>query len=137
MSAGLLFAAAFLASGVEMVEALTIVLAIGVVRGWRSSLLGVAVAATALVVVVAALGPTLQLLPIGALRLLVGALLLTFGLQWLRKAILRTSGYRALRDETESFRRVSERAAAADGRARPGVDWYAFTISFKGVLLEG
>jgi uncharacterized membrane protein len=133
----LLFAGAFLACAVEMVEALTIVLAIGVVRGWRSPLLGVAAAAVVLAALVAALGPALRLLPIDVLRLVVGALLLTFGLQWLRKAILRASGYRRLRDEEAAFRRGREQAAAGAGREHAGLDWYAFTLAFKGVLLEG
>src|SRR5262245_41506385 len=137
MSVVVVFAAAFLACAVEMVEALTIVLAIGVVRGWRSALLGVASAAAALAAVVAALGPAVSLLPIDALRLIVGTLLLTFGLQWLRKAILRASGYKPLRDEAAAFRRGRERAAAAREVERTGLDWYAFTIAFKGVLLEG
>src|SRR5262245_7524674 len=89
----------FLASAVEMVEALTIVLAIGVTRGWRSALIGVGVALVALAVVVALLGPALALIPITILQLVVGTLLLIFGLQWLRKAILRASGYKALHDE--------------------------------------
>src|SRR5919197_5083693 len=92
----LLVLAAFLASAVEMVEALTIVLAVGVTRGWRSTLIGVTTALLALAVVVAALGPLLSLVPIDVLRLVVGALLLVFGLQWLRKAILRASGYKGL-----------------------------------------
>jgi uncharacterized membrane protein len=113
-----------------MVEALTIVLAMGVTRGWRASLSGAAVATVTLGAIVAALGPALTVIPIEALRLVVGLLLLVFGLQWLRKAILRASGWRALRDEDAAFARE---AAAAEGKT----DWYAFTISFKGVLLEG
>ena len=137
MSAGLLFAAAFLASAVEMVEALTIVLAVGVTRGWRSTLVGVGAAAVALAAVVGALGPTLTLVPLNALRLVVGGLLLAFGLQWLRKAILRASGYKALHDEDEIYRRETEAARAAAGERRAGLDWYSFTLSFKGVFLEG
>jgi uncharacterized membrane protein len=137
VSAPFLSLAAFLACAVEMVEALTIVLAVGVVRGWRSTLVGVGAATLALAVLVAALGPALRLLPIDALRLLVGLLLLTFGLQWLRKAILRASGYRALRDEAAAFRRRREQASAAADREHGGLDWYAFTLAFKGVLLEG
>jgi uncharacterized membrane protein len=86
---------------------------------------------------VAALGPALTLIPIERLRLLVGALLLVFGLQWLRKAILRASGYTALHDEEAIFRRELEEAASAERTTRAGLDWYAFVISFKGVLLEG
>ena len=120
-----------------MVEALTIVLGVGVVRGWRSTLIGVAVATIALATLVAALGPALRLIPIGTLRLVVGALLLTFGLQWLRKAILRSSGYIALHDEDEAFREERAQAAAAGHEQRAGLDWYSFTVAFKGVLLEG
>src|SRR5438093_13720329 len=90
---------AFLASAVEAVEALTIVLAVGVVRGWRSTLVGVGAASLVLVAVIAALGPALQNIPIGTLRFVVGALLLAFGVQWLRKAVLRASGYKPLHDE--------------------------------------
>jgi uncharacterized membrane protein len=128
---------AFLASGVEMVEALTIVLGVGVVRGWRAPLIGVAAATIVLAVLVAALGPALSVIPIKALRLVVGALLLAFGLQWLRKAILRASGYMALHDEDEAYRREREQAATAGSEQKAGLDWYAFTVSFKGVLLEG
>jgi uncharacterized membrane protein len=137
MSDVFLFLAAFLASAVEMVEALTIVLAVGVTRGWRSPLIGVGAAAVALAATIAALGPALQLLPIDALRLVVGALLLCFGLQWLRKAILRSSGYRSLHDESEAFRAERAQATAAPKDERAGIDWYGFTVAFKGVLLEG
>ena len=136
-SAVLIGLGAFLASAVEMVEALTIVLGVGVVRGWRSTLIGVGAAVIALGALVAALGPALRLLPIGTLRLVVGALLLAFGLQWLRKAILRSSGYVALHDEDKAFRREREQAASAGDERRAGLDWYAFTVAFKGVLLEG
>jgi uncharacterized membrane protein len=128
---------AFLASAVEMVEALTIVLGVGVVRGWRSTLIGVASAAIVLAVLIAALGPALRRIPIGSLRLVVGALLLAFGLQWLRKAILRSSGFKALHDEDESFRRERDQAADAAQQQKAGMDWYSFTVAFKGVLLEG
>src|SRR5690349_5579791 len=137
VSAAFLVASAFLASAVEMVEALTIVLAVGVTRDWRSALTGSGVAAVALAAIVAALGPALTLIPIDDLRLVVGALLLVFGLQWLRKAILRAAGYKALHDEQEAFAREAEEARAAAGERRAGLDWYAFTVAFKGVLLEG
>jgi uncharacterized membrane protein len=120
-----------------MVEALTIVLAMGVTRGWRPSLAGTALALLALAAIVAALGPALTVIPIETLRLVVGALLLVFGLQWLRKAILRASGWRALRDEEAVFEREAAEARGAAEEERAGLDWYAFTISFKGVLLEG
>src|SRR5438552_15639622 len=137
MSAVFLFAAAFLASAVEMVEALTIVLAVGITRGWRSTLIGVAAATIALGALVGALGPALRYVPIGSLRLVVGALLLAFGLQWLRKAVLRASGFKAVRDETEAFGEARARAEVAGREERAGLDWYAFTVAFKGVLLEG
>jgi uncharacterized membrane protein len=137
MSAVFLVASAFLASAVEMVEALTIVLAVGVTRDWRSSLTGVGVATVALAAIVAALGPALTVIPIDSLRLVVGALLLVFGLQWLRKAILRASGYKALHDEEQAFAHEVAEARAAGDETRAGLDWYAFTVSFKGVLLEG
>ena len=133
----LLFLATFLASGVEAVEALTIVLAVGVVRGWRSPLIGVGAAALVLAVIVAVLGPALRLLPIDTLRLVVGALLLVFGLQWLRKAILRSSGYKALHDEGAAFAAEREQATLVGRGAPTGMDWYSFTVAFKGVLLEG
>jgi MYXO-CTERM domain-containing protein len=137
VTAFFLVASAFLASAVEFVEALTIVLAAGITRGWRSSLTGLAAATLALAVIVAALGPALKLIPISALRLVVGALLLAFGLQWLRKAILRASGYKALHDEDEIFAREQAEAQAAGSETRAGLDWYGFTLAFKGVLLEG
>ena len=120
-----------------MVEALTIVLAMGVTRGWRAALIGTVAAIIALAAIVAALGPALTVIPIGVLRLVVGALLLVFGLQWLRKAILRASGWRALRDEDSVFARETAAAKAALPEERAGLDWYGFTVSFKGVLLEG
>jgi uncharacterized membrane protein len=132
----LLVSAAFLACAVEMVEALTIVLAVGVTRGWRSALIGTGAALAALAVVIAALGPALAVLPIDSLRLFVGAILLIFGLQWLRKAILRASGFKALHDEDAIFAE-EQRAAEAAARDNSGIDWYTFTVSFKGVFLEG
>ncbi len=132
-----LFLSAFLASGVEFVEALTIVLAAGLARGWRSSLTGLAAATLVLAVITAALGPALTKIPIDALRLVVGGLLLVFGLQWLRKAILRASGYKALHDEDAIFAQEMADARGAEHVERAGVDWYGFTLAFKGVLLEG
>ena len=137
MTAAFLVASAFLASAVEFVEALTIVLAAGLTRGWRASLTGLAAATVVLAAIVAALGPTLKLIPIDALRLVVGALLLAFGLQWLRKAILRASGFKPLHDEAAIFAREAEEARSATSDVRAGLDWYGFTLAFKGVLLEG
>src|SRR5580693_8620638 len=95
--------AVFLACAVEAVEALTIVLAIGTTRGWRSALWGVAAGLLCLTCVVAALGPAITAIPLGALRVVVGGLLLIFGLQWLRKAVLRAGGRRPLHDETAIY----------------------------------
>jgi uncharacterized membrane protein len=132
----LLFIAVFLACAVEGVEAVTIVLAAGLTRGWRSALAGAGLALVVLAAIVAVLGPALTALPIDVLRLVVGGLLLVFGLQWLRKAILRASGFKMLHDEDAVF--AAELAAArAVGREPGGIDGYGFTISFKGVLLEG
>jgi uncharacterized membrane protein len=138
----------FLACAVEAVEALTIVLAVGVTRGWRSALYGVGAALVVLAALSAGLGPALTALPIGVLRVVVGGLLLVFGLQWLRKAVLRAAGLKALHDETAAFAR--ERAAAEGAGGAPGhlttdmpalgaqqFDGYAFTVAFKGSLLEG
>jgi uncharacterized membrane protein len=126
----------FLACAVEAVEALTIVLAVGTTRSWSSALSGVGAAVLALAVLVAGLGPALTALPIGVLRLLVGGLLLTFGLQWLRKAILRAGGLKPKHDESEAFREETGAARAA-GSTAPRLDGYSFAIAFKGVLLEG
>jgi uncharacterized membrane protein len=126
----------FLACAVEAVEALTIVLAVGVTRSWRSALTGVGAAAATLAVIVAALGPALGTLPIDALRVVVGALLLVFGLQWLRKAVLRAAGLKALHDEDKAFASETDAARTA-ARTGSGFDGYSFTIAFKGVLLEG
>jgi uncharacterized membrane protein len=137
MSAIFLVLATFLASAVEMVEALTIVLALGVTRGWKSANAGVAAALVALAATVVILGPALTLIPIDGLRLVVGTVLLIFGLQWLRKAILRASGYKALHDEDAIFQKELAAARAAGREMRAGLDWYSFTLSFKGVFLEG
>ncbi|HEY2767310.1 MAG TPA: hypothetical protein VGI76_03590 [Solirubrobacteraceae bacterium] len=126
----------FLACTVEAVEALTIVLAVGTTRSWSSTLCGVGAATVALAVSVAALGPALTALPIDVLRLIVGGLLLVFGLQWLRKAILRGAHLKALHDEIEIFGEQAEAARAA-GVPPAGFDGYSFAIAFKGVLLEG
>ena len=132
----LLFITVFAACAVEAVEAVTIVLAAGLTRGWRSALAGLAAALVLLAAIVAVLGPALTVVPIDALRLVVGALLLAFGLQWLRKAILRASGFVPLHDEDAIFARELAEARAA-GREPGGIDGYGFLLSFKGVLLEG
>jgi len=127
----ILFLAAFLASAVEMVEALTIVLAVGMTRGWRSAGWGVAAALTALAAIVGVAGPAITQLPLSTLRIVVGTVLLIFGLQWLRKAILRAGGLKALHDQDAIF------AAEVDDLRGATHDWYAFTVAFKGVFLEG
>lgn len=130
--------AVLLASIVEMVEALTIVMAMGMTRSWRSTLWGVVSALAALAAFAAAAGYALATwLPEAALQLAIGGLLLIFGLQWLRKAVLRSSGRKALHDEDEIYAREVEEARAA-GRIRDeGLDWFSFVVSFKGVFLEG
>jgi uncharacterized membrane protein len=138
VGSGALFIAVFLACAVEAVEATTIVLAAGTARDWRSAVIGMSGALAVLALVVAALGPAVSDVPLRGLRLVVGALLLVFGLQWLRKAILRGSGHKALHDEDKIFAEQLATAASQE-RRRAGLvpDWYGFTLSFKGVLLEG
>jgi uncharacterized membrane protein len=133
-----LFASVFIACSVEAVEATTIVLAAGTARDWRSATSGLAAGVAVLAVITAVLGPAVTRLPLSALRLFVGALLLVFGLQWLRKAILRASGHKDLHDEDAIYKRQLAAAEAAPAK-RLGLvpDAYAFTLSFKGVLLEG
>lgn len=133
-----LIAAVFAASAVEAVEAATVVLAMGLTRGWRSPLAGLGAALVALAIVVAALGPALELVPLEILRLVVGTLLLIFGLQWLRKAALREAGLIPMHDEDEAFERESRAAAQAEGGRRwSGFDPYSFTVAFKSTFLEG
>jgi len=130
-----LVGAVFLACAVEMVEALTIVLAVGHTRGWRSAFEGTGAALLALGALVAAFGPALVHVPISVLRLVVGGVLLIFGMQWLRKAILRSSGLKAKHDEDEIYReKVAELEAAGTSPER---DRIAFVMAFKGVFLEG
>ncbi|MGO8874379.1 MAG: COG4280 domain-containing protein [Acidimicrobiales bacterium] len=135
-SEAILALAVFGASSVEMVEALTIVLAAGVSRGWRSAFEGAAAAAVVLAVLVAAVGvPLVHLVPINTLRVVIGGLLLVLGLNWLRKAILRASGHKALHDEDAIYSEtVSSLAASKPASTR---DALGFTVAFKGVFLEG
>lgn len=133
-----LAASTLLASAVEFVEAFTIVLAMGLTRGWRSTIAGTVAALAVLSGAAAVSGYALvDRFPESALQLVVGSLLLVFGLQWLRKAILRSAGLKALHDEQETFRAETEAARAAAGETRLGLDWFGFVVSFKGVLLEG
>jgi uncharacterized membrane protein len=140
--------AVFAASLVEMVEALTIVVAAGVSRGWRSALEGAAAAALVLGVLVVVVGvPLIRYIPLDALRVVVGALLLVLGLSWLRKAILRASGHKALHDEDKIYAETVAELSAEDGSSAAGApdraagakgrDSVGFAVAFKGVFLEG
>jgi uncharacterized membrane protein len=133
-----LFISVFLACAVEAVEAVTIILAAGHSRDWKSAFQGVISGLVVLAALIVVLGPSIEKLPKSTLRLAVGGLLLVFGMQWLRKAILRASGFKALHDEEKIFEEEVE-AAKKVARVSHFVvsDWYAFTLSFKGVLLEG
>src|SRR5437762_4256988 len=127
--------AAFLASLVEVVEAFTIVLAVGTIRGWRPALLGTGAALVLLATIVLVLGPALDRVPLHLLQVLIGVLLLLFGLRWLRKSILRASGHIALHDEDQAF--AKETAHLLGTARKPRVDWLAGLAAFKAVLLEG
>jgi uncharacterized membrane protein len=128
----------FLATLVEAVEALTIVLAVGLTRGWRSALIGVAAALVTLAIIVGIFGSAiLMFVPIDLLRLVVGGFLIIFGLQWLTKAILRAAGIRAKHDEEAIYRREVAGLEGGPTTHVQGMDWIAFTVAFKGVLLEG
>jgi uncharacterized membrane protein len=132
-SAATAVSTAFLASLVEAVEALTIVLAVASVRGWRPAALGAAAGLGLLALIVAALGPLLDQMPIHSLQLMIGVLLLLFGMRWLRKAILRAAGVIPLHDEAAAFA-----AGTAELRQHQSqLDWLAGLASFKAVLLEG
>ena len=124
-----IFVTTFLAAAVEVIEMVIIVVGVGTVRGWRSTWFGAAAGLAVLGVLVLAFGTALTLVPIHALRLAIGALLLVFGLQWLRKGIRRVSA--------NGFRGMGARTASADDIPVDGMDWTAFVLSFKGVVLEG
>ena len=131
-------APAFLASLVEAVEALTIVLAVGVTRQWRGALYGVAAALVTLTVLVAIFGTAIVLfVPIDVLRVVIGTLLLIYGLQWTVKAILRGSGAKALHDEERIYAEQVGRLREEPPVPATGLDGISFTVAFKGVLLEG
>ncbi len=129
--------AAFLASLVEFVEALTIVLAVGAVRGWRPALAGAGAAALVLTVLVLAFGPSLTHWNVPAFKLVIGTLLLLFGLRWLRKAILRAGGALALHDEGQAFAKETDALRAQAPTAGAAFDLGAATASFNGVFIEG
>lgn len=123
------FLTTFLASAVEAIEMVTIVVGVGATRGWRSTLIGAAAGFAVLAATVLVLGAALSVIPIGGVRLVVGTLLLIFGLQWLRKGIMRVAarGFAGIREE---------HLEGAEWQG-PGMDWTAFVVAFKGVLLEG
>jgi uncharacterized membrane protein len=125
-----IFIATFLASAVEAIEMVTIVVGVGVTRGWRSTIIGAAAGFAVLAVIVLVVGAALTAFPIGALRLVVGALLLVFGLQWFRKGVVRVAarGFAGIHPEAIEDTEVW---------TGPGIDWTAFVVAFKGVLLEG
>jgi uncharacterized membrane protein len=130
--------ASFLASAVEFVEAFTIVLVAGVTINWRSSLLGAFAAVITLALIIATLGVALvQLVPIDVLRLVVGVLLILFGLKWLKKAILRYSGLKALHDEEAIFEEARAEIRARGEQIAPRVEPFGVALSYKAVLLEG
>jgi uncharacterized membrane protein len=135
--AGAPMATAFFAASVEAVEAVTVVLAAGVVRGWRSSLAGAIAALAVLAAIVAIFGTAIAAVPIGTLQLIVGTLLLLFGIRWLRKAMLRSSGVIDLRDEDALYARQRQALGGQGSAARRKWDAIAALTSFKAVLLEG
>jgi uncharacterized membrane protein len=141
LHAGSAITAAFLASLVEAVEALTIVLAVAIVRGWRPAGLGAIAGLLVLALIVVALGPLLDRVPLNVLQIAIGILLLLFGMRWLRKAILRAAGIIALHDETAAFSsetaELREQARRQEQRHEQRLDWLAGLASFKAVLLEG
>jgi Ca2+/H+ antiporter, TMEM165/GDT1 family len=130
-------AAAFLASLVEAVEALTIVLAVATVRGWRPAGLGALAGLLVLGLIVVALGPLLDRVPLRLLQVVIGILLLLFGMRWLRKAILRSAGIIPLHDETTAFAAETAELREQARRNEAKLDWLASIASFKAVLLEG
>ncbi|MDQ6825365.1 MAG: hypothetical protein M3007_07880 [Candidatus Eremiobacteraeota bacterium] len=134
---GSIILSAFLASAVEFIEALTVILAVAVTRGWRSALIGATAAAAVLLLLVIILGPVLGHFPIQVLRLAVGGLLLLFGMRWLRKAILRAAGSVSLRDEADIYRKQTDALSTGPKSADTKLDWIGFLASFKAVLLEG
>lgn len=128
------FGAAFLGSAVESTEALTIVLAVGLTRGWRAPLLGTLAALVALAVLVVFFGQVIvSRVPESSLKLLVGTLLLLFGLRWLHKAVLRSAGIVEMHDEERAYRKTVTELRATTARH----DWVGFVLALKGVFLEG
>jgi uncharacterized membrane protein len=137
LHAGSAVTAAFLASLVEAVEALTIVLAVAVVRGVRPAVLGALAGLAVLALIVVALGPLLDRVPLNVLQIAIGILLLLFGMRWLRKAILRAAGLIPLHDEATAFAKEQTELHDLERRHARRLDWLAGIASFKAVLLEG
>ena len=135
--AGPSITAAFVGSTVEVVEAMTIVLAVGTVRGWRSALLGAATGLVSLAAIVLLFGPAIAQIPIATLQVVIGALLLLFGMRWLRKAILRYAGLIALHDEAATFARETQQMRDVAPRRSSAWDTIAVLTTFKAVMLEG
>jgi uncharacterized membrane protein len=134
----LLVGSSFLASAVEMVEAMTIILAVGVTRGWKAAFAGIVAASLALAVIVGVLGASLiDLVPLDVLQVMVGILLLVFGMQWMRKAIQRAAGLRAKHNEDAIFAEEVSELRGEPPEEILGFDWKGFVVSFKGVFLEG
>ncbi|SOC21570.1 COG4280 domain-containing protein [Rhodobacter maris] len=136
-TAGPAVGAAFLASLVEVVEAFTIVLVVATLRGWKPAVAGTGAALALLALIVVTLGPLLALVPLAALQLVIGVLLLLFGIGWLRKAALRTAGVIPLHDEDAIFARETAQLGAEVARSKTAQDWIAGIAAFKAVLLEG
>lgn len=135
---GFAFGASFLGSGVEFVEALTIILAVGSIRGWKSSLTGAAVAIITLGVLVAIIGaPLVHVIHVSWVQILVGLFMLLFGIRWLRKAILRYAGLKSLHDEAAAYQKELDRQRNAGEVRRSGIDSFAFSTTFAGTFLEG
>jgi uncharacterized membrane protein len=133
----ILLISVFLACTVEMIEALTIILAIGTVRHWKPTMQGAVSALILLGLIILIFGPAIERIPRQLLWLIIGGLLLVFGLQWLRNAILRYSGLKAIHDESETYKKVTKEARKTKIKRFEVTDWYAFVIVFKGVFLEG
>lgn len=137
MHGGPAVVAAFLSSLVELIEALTIVLAAGITRGWRSALLGALAAAIVLMVLIGVLGPAVESIELQGLQLGIGLLLLLFGMRWARKAILRSAGLVALHDEAAEFAREERMLRQRARTTGAALDWAGFGTSFQGVFVEG
>jgi Ca2+/H+ antiporter, TMEM165/GDT1 family len=136
-TAGPAIAASFLASLVEVVEAFTVVLAVSAVRGWRPAMLGATAGLAILVVIVLVFGAAIDSAPLGLLQLLIGALLLLFGLRWLRKAILRAAGIIDRRDEARAFDGQIRELREEAQREKSRLDWLAGAAACKSVVVEG